>query len=77
VSRTLSGDTRTGRERAADRPTAQEEWRGEMVHLSWKPRAFLYKKFLSDEECEHIKDLVGGASEAARCQCAPQRAAAG
>ncbi|GBG00386.1 prolyl 4-hydroxylase-like [Raphidocelis subcapitata] len=36
----------------------EEEWRGEMVHLSWKPRAFLYKKFLSDEECEHIKDLA-------------------
>ncbi|GFR41472.1 hypothetical protein Agub_g2162 [Astrephomene gubernaculifera] len=32
----------------------QEEWRGEIVHLSWSPRAFLLKGFLSDEECEHI-----------------------
>lgn len=38
---------------------AQEEWRGEVRHLSWRPRAFLYKGFLSDAECEHIKALVG------------------
>ena len=25
-----------------------------MVHLSWKPRIFLYKKFLSDAECDHL-----------------------
>ncbi|EFJ44873.1 hypothetical protein VOLCADRAFT_82641 [Volvox carteri f. nagariensis] len=32
----------------------KEEWRGEVIHLSWSPRAFLLKGFLSDEECEHI-----------------------
>jgi hypothetical protein len=36
----------------------QEEWRGEIEQLSWKPRAFLAKGFLSDEECEHIKNMV-------------------
>jgi hypothetical protein len=39
-------------------PATQEEWRGEIEQLSWKPRAFLAKGFLSDEECEHIKDIV-------------------
>ncbi|KIZ04608.1 prolyl 4-hydroxylase [Monoraphidium neglectum] len=34
---------------------AEEEWRGEVIQLSWRPRAFLLKKFLTDEECEHIK----------------------
>jgi hypothetical protein len=38
-----------------------------MIHLSWKPRAFLYKQFLSEEECEHIIKLVGG------CRGAPAR----
>nr|2JIJ_A Chain A, PROLYL-4 HYDROXYLASE [Chlamydomonas reinhardtii]2JIJ_B Chain B, PROLYL-4 HYDROXYLASE [Chlamydomonas reinhardtii]2JIJ_C Chain C, PROLYL-4 HYDROXYLASE [Chlamydomonas reinhardtii] len=32
----------------------KEEWRGEVVHLSWSPRAFLLKNFLSDEECDYI-----------------------
>uniref|UniRef100_A0A7S3QKD7 procollagen-proline 4-dioxygenase n=1 Tax=Dunaliella tertiolecta TaxID=3047 RepID=A0A7S3QKD7_DUNTE len=32
----------------------QEEWRGEVIHLSWSPRAFLLKGFLSDEECDHL-----------------------
>ncbi|PNH09081.1 Prolyl 4-hydroxylase subunit alpha-1 [Tetrabaena socialis] len=32
----------------------KEEWRGEVIHLSWSPRAFLLKGFLSDEECDHI-----------------------
>mmetsp|Transcript_40660 Transcript_40660/g.90414 ORF Transcript_40660/g.90414 Transcript_40660/m.90414 type:complete len:260 (-) Transcript_40660:572-1351(-) len=32
----------------------KEEWRGEIVHLSWSPRAFLLKGFLSDEECDHL-----------------------
>lgn len=31
-----------------------------MVHLSWSPRAWVYKGFLTDEECEHIKAKVGG-----------------
>ncbi|GBF92736.1 prolyl 4-hydroxylase-like [Raphidocelis subcapitata] len=38
----------------------EEEWHGEVVHLSWKPRAFLYKNFLTDEECEHIKAKATG-----------------
>ena len=41
---------------------AQEEWRGEVVHLSWSPRAFLLKGFLSDEECDHLIKLVRGAA---------------
>ncbi|KAI8465545.1 MAG: hypothetical protein J3K34DRAFT_379780 [Monoraphidium minutum] len=32
----------------------KEDWRGEVVHLSWRPRAFHYKRFLSDEECDHL-----------------------
>ncbi|MCO5587110.1 hypothetical protein L7F22_041057 [Adiantum nelumboides] len=29
-----------------------------VVQLSWKPRAFLYEGFLSNEECEHLKKLA-------------------
>ena len=36
----------------------QETWRGEVQQLSWSPRAFLAKGFLSDEECEHIIKIV-------------------
>lgn len=36
----------------------QVEWTGEVQQLSWSPRLFLYKKFLSDEECEHLIKLV-------------------
>lgn len=36
----------------------QEEWRGEIEQLSWKPRAFLVKGFLNDEECDHIVSMV-------------------
>lgn len=32
----------------------KDKWIGEVVELSWQPRAFLFKKFLTDEECEHI-----------------------
>lgn len=32
----------------------QEEWRGEVILLSWKPRAFVLKNFLTDEECAHL-----------------------
>ncbi len=38
----------------------QEEWRGEVIHLSWAPRAFLVKNFLSDEECDHLIQKVRG-----------------
>jgi hypothetical protein len=36
----------------------QEEWRGETIHLSWAPRAFLLKGFLTDEECDYLVDKV-------------------
>ncbi|XP_050225966.1 probable prolyl 4-hydroxylase 7 [Mercurialis annua] len=29
-----------------------------VTQLSWTPRAFLYKGFLSDEECDHLIDLA-------------------
>ncbi|TYK15293.1 putative prolyl 4-hydroxylase 7 [Cucumis melo var. makuwa] len=29
-----------------------------VTQLSWQPRAFLYKGFLSDEECDHLIDLA-------------------
>ncbi|WOL14282.1 hypothetical protein Cni_G23062 [Canna indica] len=29
-----------------------------VVQLSWRPRAFSYKGFLSDEECDHLIDLA-------------------
>lgn len=32
----------------------QEEWRGQVLRLSWRPRAYLFKHFLSDEECDHL-----------------------
>ncbi|KAF8057290.1 Abcc2 [Scenedesmus sp. PABB004] len=32
----------------------EENWRGEVEQLSWSPRAFLFRGFLSDAECEHI-----------------------
>ena len=39
--------------------TSQEEWRGEVMQISWSPRLFVVKGFLSDSECEHLKSLVG------------------
>ncbi|XP_011008367.1 PREDICTED: probable prolyl 4-hydroxylase 7 [Populus euphratica] len=30
------------------------------AQLSWQPRAFVYKGFLSDEECDHLIDLAKG-----------------
>eukprot|EP00775_Hariotina_reticulata_P001675 gene1675-2018_t len=36
----------------------EEEWRGEIEQLSWKPRAFVARGFLSDEECQHIIDIA-------------------
>ncbi|XP_045812330.1 probable prolyl 4-hydroxylase 6 [Trifolium pratense] len=29
-----------------------------VIQLSWSPRAFLYKNFLTDEECDHLKELA-------------------
>ncbi|KAK9805139.1 hypothetical protein WJX72_001482 [[Myrmecia] bisecta] len=36
----------------------REEWRGEVIEVSWRPRAFLFKNFLSDEECDHLINLA-------------------
>lgn len=36
----------------------KEVWRGRVEQISWKPRAFLYHNFLTDDECEHLKDLA-------------------
>ena len=47
--------------RAPDLPavgTTQELWRGKVEQISWRPRAFLYHNFLSEEECEHLKELA-------------------
>lgn len=33
----------------------REEWRGEVVQMSWSPRLYLLKQFLSIEECDHLK----------------------
>lgn len=35
-----------------------EEWRGEVIQLSWAPRAFLLKGFLTDQECDHLISLA-------------------
>lgn len=35
-----------------------EEWRGEVIQLSWEPRTFLLKGFLNDEECDHLISLA-------------------
>ncbi|EIE19822.1 hypothetical protein COCSUDRAFT_25518 [Coccomyxa subellipsoidea C-169] len=32
----------------------KEEWRGEVIEVSWSPRAFLLKGFLKEAECEHL-----------------------
>ncbi len=37
---------------------AQVEWRGEMVEVSWKPRAFLLKNFLTEDEVTHLVSKV-------------------
>ncbi|CAK9185042.1 unnamed protein product [Ilex paraguariensis] len=34
-----------------------------VVQLSWRPRVFLYRGFLSDEECDHLISLVHGKKE--------------
>ncbi|KAK9107853.1 hypothetical protein Syun_023864 [Stephania yunnanensis] len=34
-----------------------------VTQLSWQPRAFLYKGFLSDEECDHLVELARGKLE--------------
>uniref|UniRef100_A0A7R9V6P2 Fe2OG dioxygenase domain-containing protein n=1 Tax=Chlamydomonas euryale TaxID=1486919 RepID=A0A7R9V6P2_9CHLO len=36
----------------------KEEWRGEVVHMTWSPRMFLMKGFLTDAECDHLVELA-------------------
>ena len=36
----------------------QDFWEGEVVEVSWRPRVFLFKGFLSEEECNHMIDIV-------------------
>lgn len=48
-------------------PSQQADWRGEIIQLSWKPRAYHLRGFLTDEECEHIKHIVRA------CACVPAR----
>lgn len=31
-----------------------DKWSGEILHLSSAPRAYVFKNFLSDEECDHL-----------------------
>jgi prolyl 4-hydroxylase len=42
------------------RALPQELWRGRVEQISWRPRAFLYHNFLSDEECDHLMALGEG-----------------
>ncbi|GMH32459.1 hypothetical protein BSKO_00293 [Bryopsis sp. KO-2023] len=35
----------------------REQWRGEVNLLSWAPRVYHLKGFLSDFECDHLKEL--------------------
>lgn len=35
----------------------QEVWRGKIEQISWRPRAFILHKFLSDEECDHLIEI--------------------
>jgi prolyl 4-hydroxylase len=43
---------------------AQNEWHGEILQLSWSPRAYHLKGFLTEAECEHIKDIVSSSTTA-------------
>eukprot|EP00775_Hariotina_reticulata_P002059 gene2059-2379_t len=45
---------------------AQPEWTGEIEQLSWKPRAYLMRHFLSEAECDHIVGLAKPKLEVSR-----------
>lgn len=53
----LGEKRRTGGGRTLDAQEDTSTWRGEVVRLSWEPRAFLYKKLLTEDECDHLKKL--------------------
>lgn len=36
----------------------QDHWTGEVIELSWEPRAFLFKEFMTDAECDHFIQKV-------------------
>lgn len=40
--------------RIEDLAPLQEEWRGEVEQISWSPRAYIFKGFLTDAECDHL-----------------------
>ncbi len=47
--------------RVAPKPFAlsrQARWKGEMVELSWEPRATVFKNFLTPEECDTLIALA-------------------
>ncbi|GJP36053.1 hypothetical protein CLOM_g20587 [Closterium sp. NIES-68] len=50
----------TYRSTAGPKPPASEAGLSEprVVRMSWKPRAWVYKRFLSHEECDHIIQLA-------------------
>lgn len=35
----------------------QSDWSGERIQLSWSPRAYLLKNFLTEAECDHLISL--------------------
>ncbi|KAF8040585.1 hypothetical protein BT93_B2724 [Corymbia citriodora subsp. variegata] len=37
-----------------------------VVQLSWRPRVFLYRGFMTDEECDHLKSLVHDTNKSMR-----------
>lgn len=54
----LAEEEEHGRDTIGFGELEEEEWRGEVIHLSWRPRAFLYRGFLSGEECDHLIDVA-------------------
>lgn len=58
VAVTAEGDIIDGTGHTIGYGELQEEWRGEVIQLSWSPRAFLLKGFLSKAECEHLIALA-------------------
>uniref|UniRef100_A0A0A0KPE4 procollagen-proline 4-dioxygenase n=1 Tax=Cucumis sativus TaxID=3659 RepID=A0A0A0KPE4_CUCSA len=56
------------RDRLVDRPLSYSNYSGRIdpsrvVQVSWRPRVFLYKGFLSDEECDHLISLASNSED--------------
>lgn len=45
-------------ETLTDRLLWVQGWGGVVEQISWKPRAFVLKNFLSHEECDHFVNKV-------------------